>query len=320
MSIKSTYLISYLYILIALFTSQSEIFTLNFKNETASSRDESKASAKNINPDDTQKSSSSQTSSGSSNIFWTLFKEYIGGLQAEYTRGEAEVASFIKKGDSQKKVASGKAVQEGWKIGLNKPQKKTDFFFRLNPAFFQQRIDIKDFRKELPRAEVEGKEYLETVVTNFQTRKQVDPITPNVFGIFMQSTGLDLTAGGALNFFDDDLLALSSELIGAVTISEYRKTRITLGRKKVPDTSTAFFESWQWGFTVNAFFKKINSSLRFSVYQQFYRDVDFPKTLEFRNPEVTFNEKKNTYERKRVFVKGFNLSHITYRLTFFYIF
>jgi len=267
-----------------------------------------------------KKSKKSSSDSAGSNIYWTLFKNYIGGIQAEYTRGEAKVASFIRSGNSEKKVASGRAVQEGWKIALNKPEPETSIFFRLNPTYFQQKIDIKDFRKELPQVKDKDKTYLETVVTDFKSGEKVDPIDPNVFGIFMQSSGLDFAIGGALNIFDDSLLAISSELVGAPTLIEYRVTEITLGDRKLKDNSIAFFESLRWGVTLNIIFKKINTSLRMAFCQQFYQDVDFPKTLEFRNPEVSYNEKINAFERKRVFVKGFNLSHMTFRATLFYIF
>lgn len=249
-----------------------------------------------------------------------LLRKYLSGLQAEYTSGVATVSSYISKKGKNVKVASGEASQEGWKFSENKPESKNWFFFHIIPNYFQQSISIKDFRKNLPEVEVENKETLETVVTDYESGKEQDPLDPNVFDIQMKSSGIELAVGYSQEVRIADELHYSFELLAGISLGEYRTTKIKLGAGTLTDNSFAYLQNWHAGFTFNYFMFDDYVALRLSYYYQSYLNFAFPKKMEFRNPTVSYNEEIRAYERERVYVDSFDLSHSTFRVSIFYIF
>lgn len=250
-------------------------------------------------------------------LWWSLAREYLGGLQVEQTWGRARVASFIRDGGSTRKVAAGRADQDGFRVGLFRGQQSTDWFLRFNPAYFEQKISIKDFRRDIPRTEVTGRDNLETVVTDFESGARVDPRDPNVFSIGLKSSGVDLAGGAALGtpLFPE---FISLEVVGGLTLGERRHSTIDLGSDILRDQTWAFLNSYRVGGALNLFAGPF--CVQISYVYQAYRDVRFPRDVEFRDSRVVYNEKIEAFERPRVYVEGYNLSHQTLRLSAFWQF
>jgi hypothetical protein len=86
--------------------------------------------------------------------------------------------------------------------------------------------------------EIAGKENLETVVTEFDSGKKVDPFDPNKFDISLKSSGLDILLGGTLKFEDTwDYYGpkIFINIIFGITPIEYRLSQVDLGKSRVKD-------------------------------------------------------------------------------------
>ncbi len=127
-------------------------------------------------------------------LFYFLV-ENGGGIKGGYLEGEANVSSKIK----NREIASGTANYQSFHLEYDERiiPKKPDstgleiFSYSLvAPRYFQQKIEISDFRKSINQPQNSDEKIISTKITNLDGSETFDPSDPNTYEIDMNNSSL----------------------------------------------------------------------------------------------------------------------------------
>ena len=231
----------------------------------------------------------------------------LGGIEVSLLRGGAEVASAVRSEQgSELTVASGRARQSGYRISTYSSPGSTGFRLTPNAGFLDQRIDISDFREDLPISGAGSGTDVGVTCATADTGELIDCNEPNTYSLRMRSgfigarAGLDIV-GGRIGYE----WFLSADVI--LNVIEYRYLNARIGRYRAIGGGFAGLQSGGVGVGFGVRIPQIHAATRVAFEYMGYRDFDYAEALEFKGP-VVFNEDKNVYERPRVFVGGASLT------------
>jgi len=203
-------------------------------------------------------------------------------------------------------VASGRARQSGYRISTYSSPGSTGFRLTPNFGFLDQRIDISDFREDLPLAGSGSGTDVGVTCSTAATGELIDCNEPNTYALRMRSGflgargGLDIVGGriGYEWFFSADVI---------LNVVEYRYVNARIGRYRASGGDFTALQSGGLGVGFGVRVPQIHAATRIAFEYMGYRDFDYAEPLEFKGP-VAFNDEKQVYERPRVFVSGASLT------------
>ncbi|HSI04371.1 MAG: hypothetical protein ACAI38_02360 [Myxococcota bacterium] len=231
----------------------------------------------------------------------------LGGIEVSLLRGGADVASAVRTEEgSELTVASGRARQSGYRISTYSSPGTTGFRLTPNFGFLDQRIDISDFREDLPLTGSGSGTDIGVTCATAETGELIDCNEPNTYALRMRSGflgargGLDIV-GGRIGYE----WFLSADVI--LNVVEYRYVNARIGRYRTSGGEFAALQSGGVGVGFGVRIPQLHAATRIAFEYMGYRDFDYADPLEFKGP-VVFNEEKDVYERPRVFVSGASLT------------
>ncbi len=270
---------------------------------------------------DTADKSETMSDIKTANTAFELILSYVGAMKFEYRWGQATVKSYVKRDGDYETIADGNQKYNGYEISFQRPGITSGWDYTIFPRYVNQTIDISDFRKHVPEVTIPGTTTIPVVVTDYETDALVDPEDPNRYNIQLNSLGL-LTKG-QYNWVKPcrfrECSFLGNFALG-ISLLEYVNLKTDLGNDSVEESK------WEWGhsFFAEASFSTYgillpNSSFQLSFSYLWYPKLTLPRTLEFRD-RVEYNETKQVYERKRVFLDEIELEIGTVQLSYTYLF
>ncbi len=234
----------------------------------------------------------------------------LGGVEGSYIYGFARVGSRVRdEGGRRVEVAAGKASQRGYRVALYSAPTHTGFFAYPTVGYLSQSIDIADFRRYLPEAQVEGGTEIDAVCSDPTDGSPIDCAAPNVYRLKMESTYGGLRAGANLVVGNRYVEAFGS-LSGGVNLVEYRTIMARVATYRSSGSRTEFLQSGAVGATLGLRFPQLHSAIRFIADYEVYRSFRYEEPLEFKGP-VVFNQDKQVFERPRTFVHAAGLSSLS---------
>lgn len=248
---------------------------------------------------------------------WDWAIEAIRGVEFTVLNGIATVNSEVREESkgTNRKIASGKSSFSGLQVGL--ADTDTGFSWKLAPYFLYQTITISDFSGDIP-LQTSSATNIPYIETDVATGKTIEGRDPNSYKLQLTTLGLELRPSYTtqLSCFGEACPFLSFFANGGLV--EYFRHQVTLGSKLKSDTGLKALTAYGTGVSLGIRYQK-NKTFKFGVAYAHYPRVDLPSRLEFRD-KVEYNESKNAFERRRVFVKKVALDILTSGLTFGYEF
>ena len=245
------------------------------------------------------------------------FQKMMGIMITAYS-GLANVSSSIKDETGNRHViASGKQEHHGYQIAFHNPTGQKTLYYTFVPRIMEHTITIADFRETIPTVSVEGKQTLPYIVTDFNTGEEVDPLDPNRYTIRLDSGGVDLMGGSSFSFYGDwgERFILNLGISAGITLAEYQRVDLELGRDRVKEERFRIFNAYQGGINGYLIFPDMdNVFAAFGYTYMHYPSIGLPKKVEFKNT-MRYNEDKQIFERERVFVDDVELEISTFSLS-----
>lgn len=240
------------------------------------------------------------------------------GIMVTAYGGLANVSSSIKDDAGNKRIiASGEQQHRGYQIAFRNPTAQKTLYYAFIPRIMQHTITIADFRETIPTVSVAGKQTIPFVVTDFNTGLEVDPLDPNRYTIRLDSGGVDLIGGSSFSFYDDwgERFILNLGVSGGITLTEYQRIDLELGRDRAKEERFRFFNAYQGAINGYLVFPDMdNVFVEFGYTYMHYPSVGLPNKVEFKNT-MRYNEQKQIFERERVFVDDVELEISTFSLS-----
>ena len=257
-----------------------------------------------------------------SDFSWVTF---LLGKQVvlEFVAGGGHVSTGIIEQGRRVEVASGQSTQQGFRIASEPSAKfeehdKYGWSTGFSPFAFIQSLDLNDIDKKIPSSPRENTDIIPAVVID-EAGSMVDPNDPNQANFSLDTWGLDYLLVGAFKLEQDTFL----NVMTGIAIAEYRTSQAIYGKTQGEANAIQFFKSARMGFQYQRMIlkeKHFDLIFRTSFESQYYWNVPLSNRIEFKHPTVTYNDRKQVFERKRVFVDDYEMTQYTLRLALMMIF
>jgi hypothetical protein len=249
----------------------------------------------------------------------------LGGVEFAGFKGLVRVSStaFLESGE-EAEVASGTAVQTGYRIGLYSAPKVTGLFVYPALGYVNQKIDNVDTRSELFRLNqmlAPDPRDIGAIASDPDTGGAVDAGAENVYHLELQSgyagvrAGVNLVVGTpSVEFFGSFSLGLN--------VVEYRTIRSVLDKgdpAAPPSASRTKHRGWDFirsgavGATVGLRLPKLHSAVRFIFDYEIYRDFEYERPLDVRGP-ATYDVDNQIFQHEMLSMRGASLSSVSFQL------
>ena len=239
------------------------------------------------------------------------------GVQATYLVGSASVETGVTHDGNSSTVASGDASQRQLMVSLTRRQ-KTGLTLYISPHFLSTSVHIADFSGGIEINDVQDAEEIPAIESDFETGLAVNGADPNKYGLGMDAVGLNVGAS-----YTTIWTATSGErpvyvgFYGAVNALQYGRAQVSVGSQEDKHTRFDWAASYTAGGRMDHMLDALGSMISFEVSWIYYPAIALPQKLEFRD-KIRFNESKESYERRRIFVDELTLRTFNVGLSYTY--
>lgn len=246
-----------------------------------------------------------------------FIEDYRFQLSLELGVGQAKVNSKVS--DAQNLsyvVANGESQYSSIKLSMDNRPISHGWKHGFRPQFFHQEISISDFRSAIPLVNAENSRDIPFVVTEFETGQEVDPLDPNIYDIEYNSIGLSLYGGTDFPTLIFKRHNIDISFDAAISLMDANRIDIVYGNSSKSLSDLVLLNSISFDFGAKLYLPKSTSVISLGIGGEYYPEIKAPQELEFRDSKVVFNEDKNIFERKRLFLNHIEMYawelHMTY--------
>lgn len=241
------------------------------------------------------------------------YLQALGGVRFSLLQGTADVSSSTQdENGASQEVASGHASSSGYRLSFYSAPDRSGYFVYPTVDWMFQRIDIADFRADLPVVDVPGAEEISAVFTDPETGTAIDITEPNVYTLKLRSIAVGQRAGWDLVIASPWIrMFLTAE--GGLNILERRQSDVRLGLHREVGSEWVWLGSGAATGRIGFTHPRYHVALTGTAEARYYPRFDYPNPVEFRGT-AHYNRDKLVFERPRTWVNAAGL--ITTDLTF----
>lgn len=232
----------------------------------------------------------------------------LAGFELSASSGLAHVSTAVNEGGAEREVANGDATSRTWRLSFWSLPEKSGFVWAPSLGFVSQEIKIADFRQHLPSVMTPRAATIPTVASDPRTGAAVDPESPNVYQLALNTAYLGQRLGFALVSNRPSTRKVLM-LQGIVNLVEYRDLRYRIGGFDSGAAAETKDRSGKWAWvqsggailTAALGIRKAHLALRIELKYEVFRDFAYPKPVEFRGP-AHYNADIQAFERQQLFL------------------